>query len=297
MEHINPIKFVVGEEYKNEKGLFEVLSVKGDKMDIRWENGEEMTCDVRIQRRIQERRRWEKKRRAQMAEAKNKSKGAAREARPFTGLAPEDFKDKISRTPWRSRQQLGGAVTRLLRPSRPRINSWAGKRRNAVHWADAGHWKARQGGCHLKLSARADAATFLWGLSFERALPGATGSSIEWRAFEQWLAQENNEQRLQATALESGLNLFDVSQPASLELLKVVDKGWVAVEGKKERAFESFGDAVAALPDAVSKEMILASRLPKKDAVDRGREIVSDIAELFHLLLPVYNAVADQFDR
>ena len=37
------IKFEVGESYKNEKGFFEVLGIKGPKMVIRWENGEELT--------------------------------------------------------------------------------------------------------------------------------------------------------------------------------------------------------------------------------------------------------------
>jgi len=48
--------FKVGEQYTNEKGVFKVLSIKGEQMVIRWENGEELKSSVDIQRRIQERR-------------------------------------------------------------------------------------------------------------------------------------------------------------------------------------------------------------------------------------------------
>jgi hypothetical protein len=51
-----------------------------------------------------------------------------------------------------------------------------------------------------------------------------------------------------------------------------------------------------ALPGAVSEELLLAAHLPKEEAIDRGREIASDIAQLFQQLLPIYESVAGRSD-
>jgi hypothetical protein len=44
--------FQVGGRYKNRKGLFTVISLDGDNMTIRWDNGEEITDTIASQARI-----------------------------------------------------------------------------------------------------------------------------------------------------------------------------------------------------------------------------------------------------
>ena len=46
------IEFEVGEKYENMKGVYEVLSVEGNAMHIRWESGEEIMTTVSLQRQI-----------------------------------------------------------------------------------------------------------------------------------------------------------------------------------------------------------------------------------------------------
>jgi hypothetical protein len=46
------IQFEVGEKYENMKGVYEVLSVEGNSMRIRWESGEEIMTTVTLQRQI-----------------------------------------------------------------------------------------------------------------------------------------------------------------------------------------------------------------------------------------------------
>jgi hypothetical protein len=46
------IQFEVGEKYENMKGVYEVLSVEGNSMRIRWESGEEILTTVTLQRQI-----------------------------------------------------------------------------------------------------------------------------------------------------------------------------------------------------------------------------------------------------
>ena len=57
------IQFEVGEKYENMKGVYEVLSVDGNSMRIRWESGEEIMTTVTLQRQIIMRMRQEQRNR------------------------------------------------------------------------------------------------------------------------------------------------------------------------------------------------------------------------------------------
>jgi hypothetical protein len=49
---VEVIKFAVGEKYENMKGVYEVLSIQGNTMRIRWESGEEINTTVSLQNQI-----------------------------------------------------------------------------------------------------------------------------------------------------------------------------------------------------------------------------------------------------
>jgi len=46
------VDFEVGEKYENMKGVYEVLSIDKDVMQIRWGDGEEIKTSVSLQQRI-----------------------------------------------------------------------------------------------------------------------------------------------------------------------------------------------------------------------------------------------------
>jgi len=52
---MNPITFEIGNRYENMKGSYEVLAVDDNVMRIKWEDGEEITTSIIMQRRILER--------------------------------------------------------------------------------------------------------------------------------------------------------------------------------------------------------------------------------------------------
>ena len=52
--------FEVGHKYENMKGVYEVISIHGDSMIIRWEKGEQISTSTDLQRRIIERMQREK---------------------------------------------------------------------------------------------------------------------------------------------------------------------------------------------------------------------------------------------
>ena len=45
-------QFIVGDKYRNRKGLFEVISIKDDSMTIQWDNGEKISTTVKFQQSI-----------------------------------------------------------------------------------------------------------------------------------------------------------------------------------------------------------------------------------------------------
>ena len=49
---MDEIQFEVGGKYENMKGVFEVIAIRRDSMDIRWESGEEISTPIELQQRI-----------------------------------------------------------------------------------------------------------------------------------------------------------------------------------------------------------------------------------------------------
>jgi hypothetical protein len=60
VEMTEDFNFEVGATYENMKGPYEVISIRKNEMIIRWEDGNEMTTTVELQKRIIERMTFEK---------------------------------------------------------------------------------------------------------------------------------------------------------------------------------------------------------------------------------------------
>ncbi len=290
-EESQPIEFVVGETYENEKGVFEVLSIQRDAMVIQWENGESIETTVSFQRRIQERRRWERQRREKLtAASKTKSRrGARKTGSAFEGFRPEDFKKTISRTPWRSRSQFGGAVTSRLQSSRLNFNSWAAKRRNEVYWADVDHWKAKPVDYPAKFFVRADESTLSWGFYIERA-DAERKASPDWEAFRHWLNDQENDQWLCGVAREQELQIYDAHQRTFGGIIKPQNDIWLVDEGDAKNEEGQLGAIVASWPASTWVDLMIAKRITKEEAIERGQELAADVAALIGFLFPLYEA-------
>jgi hypothetical protein len=92
------MEFKVGERYTNEKGVFEVLSVQGGTMVLQFENGEQISSNIDLQSRIQERRAWEQREREKKAAAgaaKPRTTAARKAAKSSAGPQPEDTKESV----------------------------------------------------------------------------------------------------------------------------------------------------------------------------------------------------------
>ncbi len=294
MEEGQPIEFVVGETYENEKGLFEVLSIERDAMVIKWESGESIETTVSFQRRVQERRRWERQMREKKAAASSSKARRAAGRKPgatFEGFRSEDFKKTISRTPWRSRSQFGGAVTSRLQSSRLKFNSWAAKRRNEVHWADSDHWKTKAVEYPAKFFARADMETLAWGFYVERPEAGRKDSP-DWQRFLDWLRDDDNDDWLRGIAREQGLVIYDAHQRSTNGILEPQEEIWSPNDGADSVGHGRLAAIIESWPAETWLDLMIAKRIPKEEAIEQGQDLAADVAALFGQLFPLYEAAA-----
>ena len=136
-----------------------MLSVDGDAMRIRWDTGEEASTSVALQAKIL----------ANMNRELNDAAARKRGAVPnafgefFRGLQLADFADDVTGTHWRSREQLGGAVTKLLDVREP-YNSWSIYGRPEIHWASVSRYRLHHPSLQAKFFAKANTVEILVGL-------------------------------------------------------------------------------------------------------------------------------------
>ena len=91
---MNGIQFEVGQQYENTKGAFEVLTIEGNDMRIRWTTGEEVATTVKMQRRINERLQREREQppiQIKALPAKRKTKTPTTNSRKSDGFRASHF--------------------------------------------------------------------------------------------------------------------------------------------------------------------------------------------------------------
>ena len=293
VESPEPFEFVVGETYVNEKGPFEVMSIKREKMVIKWEDGTERETTVEMQLRIQNRRRHEKEmleRNARLAAEKARRASKARGGASFEGLQSNDFRNKISRTRWRGRDMLGGAVANRIESTRFHFQSWAARNKNAIQWADAVLWKKKRKALPAWFFGNADETSFSWGFFIERS-SGEGEFTPGWTAFLEWLQDEENEKWLRKAAMEEGLEIYDARKSCFSDVVTAGKKKW-SLSDSTPKSLDSLGALIEKCPEAQPLDLVIGKRIPKKDAIARKKEISQDIANLISRLMPLYRAAA-----
>ena len=290
MDEETEIVFNVDEQYENEKGVFRVVSIHRDEMIIRWENGEEIKTDIKLQRRIAERRRWEESQRASKAAAASNSSGksAATAVKPeFPGFTPTDFKNSASGTTWRSRYQLGAMVTKKINAPPFVFSSWAFQNKPEMHVQDIKHHRLSTPDYLAKYFVRVDQDSLHYG--FRVARPEHNDDSTDWDAFRRWLALPENEQLVHSIATRDDLTVSDRAHPRS-GVLRASDDGWYTDVGGQEQDRETLAACIDDFSDAEPFELEIAATMAKNDAMACGRDIATNIAALFTRLAPLYKA-------
>jgi hypothetical protein len=290
------IKFEIGEKYENMKGAFEVLAIRRDSMDIRWEDGEEISTSIDLQKRIIERMRFEKELEiTQAAQKIKKSKAStSKGGKHFAGLEDADFSNTVSKTTWRGRGQLGGAVALRLKNKQYKFNSWAVLRKPEVAWIDI----VRQKQADLKLQAKFYARVEKGSLFFGVHVPAPDLSGTEksdWHALMDWLDKPENDSWLNKQCISHNLCLCDLSQQGFSGKLEAKEEKWVnCVPDKKDAPVKSLSAFLTAAGKSGAIDLRIEKMMEKDAAIEKKQTIASEMATLFETLMPVYAGAADR---
>ena len=284
------IEFKIGEEHENMKGAFKVLAVSRDAIRICWESGEEATTTVALQNRIIERMRH------QLALMRGKKGGKSKKTQPpaylgkFEGLKEHDFSEDGTGATWRLCDSLGGAVAVRLNPGKFDITSWPRYGLSEIYWADPNHRQYSDDRPQPKFFARLDEDCLHCGLSIGRSNEATSGKD-DWSAFIEWLREAENESWLKKIASEHHFSVYDIEEEGAFAgtIMPAGEKWCLSNEGR-EQEIESLADFLSSLTDNTRVDLQIAKIVDKDKVVPRGVEIADDIAQLFEVLMPVYEA-------
>lgn len=288
------IKFEVGEKYENMKGIFEVIAIRRDSMDIKWADGEEISTLIDLQHRIIERMRFEKElEAAQKAQKAKKAKASASKGgKHFEGLEDTDFSNSVSKTTWRGRGQLGGAVALRLKAKQFKFNSWAVLRKPEVSWLDV----IRQKQADIKLQAKFYARVENAGIAFGVHIPAPDPSGTEegdWNALMGWLEKPENDSWLNKQCSSHDLCLCDLSKQGFIGTLEAKEGQWVQKDpDEKETPIDSLSAFLVDAGKSGAVDLRIEKQLAKDAAIEKKQNIAADMSTLFENLMPVYSAAA-----
>jgi hypothetical protein len=291
---IDTIEFKVGDKYENMKGPYEVISVKGDSMVIRWENGEEISTEIDLQQRILERidrenRMREAARKKKAAKPQKARSAASRYGNKFNGFEEGDFKKNITGTNWRSRSCLGGAVTEKLPKDKYSFNSWAVYRKPVIHWADVAHRDRGDSSLQAKFFAEVDDERLWYGLLLESP-EDAGGVEHDYAAFLDWLKDPENEKWMCRTAAENNIAIYDIEERGFKGTIRAEADQWQIHHPDGREDIDSLCTFLDALPGDRGVALNIARIEPKANVLKKETAISEDISGLFEVLMPLYEA-------
>lgn len=281
-------QFQVGGRYENRKGVFEVLSMDGPNMTFRWDTGKEMTSSIELQAKIF--RNIERERIAAITKKGYRAPKSSGEL--FTGLHPEDFSDDVTGTHWRAREQLGGAVTRMLDVREP-FDSWSIYNRPEVHWASVTRYRLVHASLQAKYLVCVNPAEMCFGFYVERS-NNCTDNQDDWIRFLSWAGAPENCRWLHQMVRSTGASLShpyqDYPDLAFYGSVKALDDGSFYHDGEKPIKFAAIelAEFLNSLPQDLWLNLLIGRTISRDDAIVQSARIASTIAEFFNLLSPIY---------
>ncbi len=284
------IEFKIGQEHENMKGVYKVLAIDRDTMCIRWESGEEVTTTVALQSRIIERMHRERALIRTKKGGKRKQPQPSEYASKFEGLKEEDFSEDVAGATWRYYDSLGGAVAVRLNSDKFDIASWPRYELSAIHWDDLNHRRHDDFRLQAKFFARLDENRLYFGLCIERSNQEKDAKD-DWNAFIAWLRDAKNDSWLNKVVYKHDLSIYDIKEEGAFTGTIMSAKGkWRLSNKRKKQEIESLADFLDGLTDSTWVDLQIAKIVEKDEVVPRGVEIADDIARLFEMLMPLYEA-------
>ena len=288
---MDEIQFEVGGKYENMKGVFEVVAIHKDSMDIRWENGEEISTPIDLQQRIIERMQHEKEiEEAKALQKAKKAKAASSKAgKGFVGLEESDFGNTVSKTSWRGRGQLGGAVAQRFKTKQFKFNSWAVLRKPEVNWLDVKRQKQDTLPFQAKFFARVEDERLCFGIHIPAPNPEA-GEKSDWHLLVDWLAKPENDAWIKKQCNAHDFYLRDLGEKGFRGALEQRDDQWVHTVA--DEAVVSLSEFLSTASASAAVDLRIEKQVDKSTAVGKKQGIAAEMVAFFEAIMPIYAAMA-----
>jgi hypothetical protein len=299
--------FEVGKTYRNRIGEYEVVSLDGPRMVIRYTNGSLLRTRVDLQARIwqniQMEARAERAEERVQARARLKCRGGRR-GLDFQGLEDHDFKEGVGGTSWRARASFGGRLAqRMSDTTQCFFQSYAIYRRAEIHIAQPEHYSTKTKWQKAKYEFSLNAKQARFGFYIEKN-SGPMDSTWHWPNMVDALHKDAELQQAVETAmrehrLQWELYVWDDGG--------LVDRVWVGKDGLLCESKDKPEQEAISLPDFIERlrnletekwaDLWLATYMPKEKALVAGPSLAEPVAEVFRALLPLYEASTRRRDH
>ena len=285
------IEFKIGQEHENMKGVYKVLTIDRDAMSICWEDGEEITTTIALQSQIIKRMHQELALIRGKKGRKSKQTQFKGYVSKFEGLKEDDFSKSVAGATWRHYDRLGGAVAVRLNSDKFEIASWPRYGLSAINWADLNRRCHDDFPLQAKFFARLDENCLYFGLGIERSNQ-AMDAQDDWNAFIAWLRDAKNDSWLNKVVSEHDFSIYDMNKEGSFTGTITSGGGkWCLFNEGQEQEIEPLADFLNDLTDSTRVDLQIAKIIEKDEVVTRGVEIADDIARIFEMLMPLYEAL------
>lgn len=295
---MNPFK--IGDKYQNRDGEYEVISIDGPKMVIRYSDGRVVETTVQMQERIRRNiqldentpREVEGSRRSHPKKRRSDKRGQS-----FEGLQSDDFQKGVAGTSWRSRESLGGLLARKLsNTTGQEFQSYSIYRRAELHIAQPGHYhksiRWREGKFVLKL----DSERAWYGFYIERS-DETIDDTWDWQRF---IASLGGDEALQRsvwsamTELDLHWDVYFESETLLVARVTPADGGlrWEPTDetDSETMSWPDFATRLSDLRPGSWCDLYLCKYMVKDDAITAGMGLADEVTRIYQTLIPLYRA-------
>ena len=285
------IEFMIGQEHENMKGVYKVLSIDKDDMCICWEDGEEATTTVTLQSRIINRMHQELALIRGKKGKKSKQTHLKEYVSKFEGLKEDDFTKDVAGATWRNYNSLGGAVAVRINSDEFEIESWPSYGLSAINWADLNHRLHNDFRPQSKFFAQLDENCLYFGLDIEWSNQ-AIEAQDDLNPFIAWLRDDKNDSWFNKVVSDYDCSIYGINKESSFTGTIMSGGGkWSLFNEGREQDIESLADFLDDLTDSTRVDLQIAKIIEKDEVVSRGVQIADDIARMFEMLMPLYEAL------
>jgi len=292
--------FKIGDKYRNRDGEYEVVSIDGLKMAIRYSDGRVVETTGAMQERI--RRNMQLDEETPRADERSrgtrpKKRRSGRRGQSFKGLQADDFQKGVAGTSWRSRGSLGGLLARRISSAIPQeFQSYAIYRRAEVHIAQPVHYDKSMRVREAKFVLKLDSERARYGFYVERS-DEPMDDTWDWQSFITSLGGDEALQR----SVWSAMNELDLHwdvyfESEALPFARVTP----ADGGLRWEPTDETDSGTMSWPDFATKlsdlrpgswcDLYLCKYMTKGEAIAAGVGLANEVRRIYEALLPLYRA-------